>query len=92
MRNEFNLRRHNPVKIRSSKYLNNIVEQDHRRVKFRVSAMLGFKSFENARIVLAGIEESIKKWGKPGDFQAGVKRREYNETPWPTCQRFVSTS
>jgi putative transposase len=32
------------------------VEQDHRRVKFRVSAMLGFKSFRNARIVIAGIE------------------------------------
>jgi putative transposase len=56
MRNEFNFRWNNPVKIRSCKYLNNIVEQDHRRVKFRVSAMLGFKSFENARIVLAGIE------------------------------------
>ncbi len=56
MRNEFNFFGANPMKIRSSKYLNNIVEQDHRRVKFRVSAMLGFKSFENARIVLAGIE------------------------------------
>jgi transposase-like protein len=44
------------VKIRSCKYLNNIVEQDHRRVKFRVNAMLWFKSFENAKIVLAGIE------------------------------------
>ena len=43
------------MKIRSSKYLNNTVEQDHRRVKFRVSAMLGFKSFQNARIVLAGV-------------------------------------
>ena len=56
MRNEFNLRWKTPVKIRSCKYLNNIVEQDHQRVKFRVSAMLGFKSFKNARTVLAGIE------------------------------------
>ena len=63
MRNEFNFLRENPVKIRSCKYLNNIVEQDHRRIKFRVSAMLGFKSFENARIVLAGIEliQKLKK-------------------------------
>ena len=44
MRNEFNFRGPNPVRIRASKYLNNIVEQDHRRIKFRVSAMLGFKS------------------------------------------------
>jgi len=56
MRNEFNFRGPNPVKIRSCKYLNNLVEQDHRRVKFRVSAMLGFKSFRNARAVLSGIK------------------------------------
>src|SRR5689334_25026067 len=56
MRNEFNFQWQNPVKIRSYKYLNNIVEQDHRRVKFRISAMLGFKSFQNAKIVIAGIE------------------------------------
>ncbi len=56
MRNEFNFRWANPVKIRSCKYLNNIVEQDHRRIKFRVSPMLGFKSFYNARRVLMGIE------------------------------------
>jgi transposase-like protein len=71
MRNEFNYRWTNPVRIRSSKYLNNMVEQDHRRVKFRVSAMLGFKSFGNATIVLAGIEliQKLKKG------QYGVPRR-----------------
>ena len=37
-------------------YLNNIVEQDHRRVKFRMQPMLGFKKFSNARRVLMGIE------------------------------------
>jgi transposase-like protein len=72
MRNEFNYRWSNPVKIRSCKYLNNIVEQDHRRVKFRVSAMLGFKSFRNATIVLAGIEliQKLKKgqYGVPYSF------------------------
>src|SRR5918997_1841850 len=56
MRNEFNFRWENPVKIRSCKYLNNIVEQDHRRIKFRVQPMLGFKKFYNARRVLIGIE------------------------------------
>lgn len=72
MRNEFNFRGANPVKIRSCKYLNNIVEQDHRRVKSRVSPMLGFKSFQNARIVLAGIEliQKLKKgqYGVPFSF------------------------
>jgi transposase-like protein len=56
MRNEFNYRFKNPVRIRSSQYLNNIVEQDHRRIKFRLQPMLGFKSFYNARRVIAGIE------------------------------------
>jgi putative transposase len=56
MRNEFNYRWQNPVKIRCCPYLNNIVEQDHRRVKFRIQPMLGFKKFFNARRVLIGIE------------------------------------
>src|SRR6201996_2123747 len=56
MNNEFNFRWENPVKIRSCQYLNNIVEQDHRRIKFRTQPMLGFKPFYNARRVLIGIE------------------------------------
>ena len=60
MNGEFNFRRKNPVKIRSCQYLNNIVEQDHRRVKFRLQPMLGFKRFYNARRVIAGIELAPK--------------------------------
>ena len=48
MRNEFNFRWENPVKIRSCKYLNNIVEQDHRRIKRLVRPGLGFKRFRTA--------------------------------------------
>ena len=60
MRNEFNYRWENPVKIRSCEYLNNIVEQDHRRVKFRLQLMLGFRRFYNARGVIAGVELAQK--------------------------------
>jgi transposase-like protein len=51
------------VGIRSSKYLNNVVEQDHRRIKQRVRAMLGFKRLETAAITISGIElaEKIRK-------------------------------
>src|SRR5262245_31273762 len=42
--------------IRHSKYLNNIIEQDHRAVKRKVRPMLGFKSFWAARCTLAGME------------------------------------
>jgi putative transposase len=45
-----------PIKIRQSKYLNNVVEQDHRAIKRRTRPMLGFKTFRCARILLAGIE------------------------------------
>ena len=48
------------MRVRSCAYLNNVVEQDHRRVKRRVNPMLGFKSFENARVVIAGIELAQK--------------------------------
>ena len=44
------------IRIRSSKYLNNRIEQDHRRIKRRVRPMLGFKSFSSAALTLAGIE------------------------------------
>jgi len=42
--------------IRQVKYLNNIVEQDHRAVKRLVRPMLGFKSFRSAHVTLTGIE------------------------------------
>ncbi len=78
IRGDFNFFGPNPMKIRSSKYLNNTVEQDHRRIKFRVSAMLGFKSFENAKIVLAGIEliQKLKKGQYSVPFRSGVLSRD----------------
>jgi transposase-like protein len=44
------------IAIRQCKYLNNIVEQDHRGVKGITRPMLGFKSFWAARCTIAGIE------------------------------------
>jgi putative transposase len=45
-----------PMVVRQVKYLNNIVEQDHRAVKRVSKPMLGFKSFQSAKSILAGIE------------------------------------
>jgi putative transposase len=52
------------IQLRQSKYLNNIVEQDHRAVKRITNPMLGFKSFWRAQKLIAGIEtmHMIKKW------------------------------
>jgi putative transposase len=38
------------------KYLNHVVEQDHRGVKRVTHPMLGFKSFDAAQCILAGVE------------------------------------
>lgn len=66
------------VKVRTSKYLNNLVEQDHRRVKQRVYPMLGFKNFRDAAVTISGVElvQEIRK----GQFditqlRGGVKVR-----------------
>ena len=48
------------VFVRTSKYLNNIIEQDHRRVKQRIYPMLGFKQFGNAAVTISGIELAHK--------------------------------
>ena len=57
------------VQVRTSKYSNNRIEQDHRRIKQRLRPMLGLKSFQTAAVVIGGIElaEKIKK----GQFKIG---------------------
>src|SRR6202011_3099490 len=62
------------AKLRSSRYLNNLIEQDHRGVKQRIAVMLGFKEFRNAAITIAGIEllHRIRK-GQFGLGGLGVK-------------------
>ena len=51
------------VQVRSCKYLNNVTEQGHRRIKQRIRPMLGFKRFKTAAVTIRGIElaEKIKK-------------------------------
>jgi transposase-like protein len=51
------------ITLRQSKYLNNLVEQDHRAIKRRTRPMLGFKTFHCATKLVAGIEtmHMIKK-------------------------------
>jgi len=44
------------IRLRQSKYLNNVVKQDHRAVKRITRPMPGFKSFWAARCTIAGIE------------------------------------
>jgi putative transposase len=66
--NEAAIKRYNEehgttIAIRQVKYLNNVVEQDHRAVKRVTRPLLGFKSFDAAQCTLAGVElmHMIKK-------------------------------
>jgi len=47
---------HQPIEILRVKYLNNIVEQDHRFIKKVTRPMLGFKAFHSAVATISGIE------------------------------------
>ncbi|PIZ04265.1 MAG: IS6 family transposase [Gammaproteobacteria bacterium CG_4_10_14_0_8_um_filter_38_16] len=51
-----NLNKKNKIEIRQIKYLNNVVEQDHRFIKKMTRPMMGFKSFHSANATLIGIE------------------------------------
>ena len=65
------------IEIRRVKYLNNVVEQDHRAIKRQVRPMMGFKSFRSAAVHLAGIElmDMIRK----GQLRAAGRLRPANQ-------------
>ena len=65
--------------MRTNKYLNNVIEQDHRRMKQRVKPMLGFKRFTHAAIIISGIEfvHQIKK----GQFDISALHPPQPRTP-----------
>ncbi len=71
------LRKENPnlqgVVIRSSRYLNNIVEQDHRAIKRRCAPMLSLKTFRTAAITLTGVELAHR-----------IRKGQFSLRPGPT--------
>ena len=67
------------TQLRSSKYLNNLIEQDHRGVKSRTGPMLGFKNFDCAATTIAGIE--LLRRIRKGQFALGRLRLKEKTTP-----------
>ena len=65
------------VKLRQKKYLNNIVEQDHRGIKRLVKPGMGFGSFNTARRTIKGYEamNMIRKGQIQGVAKGAVKER-----------------
>ncbi len=67
-----------PIEMVRRKYLNNIMEQDHRFIKRRTRPMLGFKSLASASATLAGIE--VTHMIRKGQFTPGICRfRQFSE-------------
>ena len=68
--------------LRQVRYLNNVLEQDHRAVKRLTRPMLGFKSFEAAQYTLAGVElmHMLRKGQREGGVEQGL----------PAAQQFYS--
>ena len=56
---QYNKDNNKRIKTRQCKYLNNIIEQDHRRIKRITRPMMGFKNFHAAQQTLTGIEPSL---------------------------------
>ena len=72
-------RRWKHTRLRSSKYLNNRIEADHRNVKARLGPMLGFKSLANTNITIAVIQ-LIRRIRK-GQFALGRLRVQGQTAP-----------
>ena len=53
---QINIEGEKAIEIRQCKYLNNLIEQDHRQIKKLFRATLGFKNFHCAQKTLTGFE------------------------------------
>jgi transposase-like protein len=84
------LPQHNPcwkdTRLRSSKYLNNMIEQDHRGVKSRIKPVLGFKVFDRAAVTIAGVE--LLRRIRKGQFNLS-RLRMAGPAAWKFCTRAI---
>src|ERR1700730_5426515 len=69
----------NQCEVRSSKYVNNLIEQDHRSIKLRLGPMLGLKHFRRAATTIAGIELIHRH--RKGQFKLGKLRVKHKTAP-----------
>lgn len=68
--NTYNEDNNTRIEIRQCKYLNDIIEQDHRFIKRITKPMLGFKNFHCTQKTLTGIE--LVRMIKKGQFRYSV--------------------
>ena len=65
------------IPVRQIKYLNNIVEQDHRGIKRITKPMMGFKEFNSASATIAGIE--LHRMLKKGQHRTASNKPIYEQ-------------
>ncbi len=67
------------ITIRQIKYLNNIVEQDHRGIKKITKPMMGFKAFHSAEATISDVElhRMLKKGQHSGAANMPVHEQFY---------------
>src|SRR4030095_9251457 len=70
------------VKVRICKYLNNILEQDHRAIKRRCSVMHGLKAFGPTAVMIAGVEMAHRIRKRPFSGRVRGQRRNTMKTAW----------
>jgi putative transposase len=66
------------IEIRLVRYLNNILEQDHRFIKRITIPMLGFNAFHSAVATIAGIEAAHK-----------FRKRQFGTNGLSACKQFA---
>jgi putative transposase len=67
------------IKVLQVKYLNNILEQDHRFIKRITRPLLGFKAFHSAAATLAGIETAHM-----------IRKRQFGESGFSAFRQFAA--
>jgi putative transposase len=67
------------IEVLQVKYLNNIIEQDHRFIKKLTKQMKGFKSFGSASATLDGIEVAHM-----------IRKQQFGTSGQPAFQQFTA--
>ena len=67
------------VEIHQVKYLNNLIEQDHRFIKKITKPMMGFKAFHSAKATIDGIETAHM-----------IRKGQLSEENMPAYKQFMA--
>jgi transposase-like protein len=68
------------IEIRQCKYLNNIIEQDHRGIKRITNPIMGFGNFDSAKATLSGIEfHRMLKKGQAVNLKSKIPWQQFYE-------------